>query len=332
MKKERVLLTGATGFLGYNIARILSQRGFEITVSVRSRNDVTFLEELGCFIKCGSLNDLVFIEQVVERQDYVIHCASMTEQSNPDFEAYNKANVLSTELLVQASKKFRIKRFILVSTANCFTSGTFEAPGNESSGFMDFLKDSNYAYSKFRAHEFVLNETKESGFPAVVVAPTFMIGPHDRKPSSGKLLLYVLKNRFVFYPSKGGKNFVNVVSVAEATISALTKGKLGESYLLAGINTSYKEYFTEIQKASGLRQTKYFIAVPGVFIQSVIRFLKIMPTKNNKMLVANLKLFFAENYFANDKATQGLDIPATNLEKSISDSIEWFKQAKYITQ
>lgn len=332
MKKESVLLTGATGFLGYNIARILTQRGFEVTASVRSENDVAFLEELGCFIKCGSLNDLDFIEQIVEKQDYVIHCASMTEQSNPDFEVYNKANVLSTELLVQASKKVKIKRFILVSTANCFTSGTLDTPGNESSGFMDFLKESNYAYSKYQAHEFVLNEARESGFPAVVVAPTFLMGPYDRKPSSGKLLLYVHKNRFVFYPSKGGKNFVDVVSAAEATISALTKGKSGESYLLAGRNMSYKEYFVEVQKASDLRKTKYFISVPGVVIQGIIRVLKLVPTKNNKMLATNLKLFFAENYFANCKAIQELDMPATNLEKSISDSIEWFKKAKYITQ
>ncbi len=330
MKKESVLLTGATGFLGYNIARILTQRGFEVTASVRSKNDVAFLEELGCFIKCGSLNDLDFIEQIVDRHDYVIHCASMTEQSNPDFEAYNMANVLSTELLVQASKKFKIKRFILVSTANCFTSGTFGAPGNESSGFMEFLKDSNYAYSKYRAHEFVLNEARNGDFPALVVAPTFMTGPYDRKPSSGKLLLYVHKNRFVFYPSKGGKNFVDVVSAAEATINALTKGKLGESYLLAGRNMSYKEYFSEVKKASALQRTKYFIPVPNVFIQGIIGFLRLIPTKNNKMLAVNLKLFFAENYFANDKAVQDLDMPATNVERSITDSIEWFKKVKYI--
>src|SRR5690606_26205217 len=324
MKRERVLLTGATGFLGYNIARILSRRGFEVTASVRSNNNITFLEDLGCSIKCGSLNDLDFIEQIVEKQDYVIHCASMTEQSNPDFEAYNKANVLSTQLLVRASRKFKIKRFILVSTANCFTGGTFETPGNESSGFMDYLKNSNYAYSKFQAHELVLNEVKNNNFPAIVVAPTFMIGAHDRKPSSGKLLLYVYKNRFVFYPANGGKNFVNVISAAEATINALTKGKLGESYLLAGINSSYKKYFTEIQKACGKRQTKYFIAIPDVFVKGVIGFLRLVPSKKNKMLIANLKLFFAENYFTNDKAIRDLDMPATNLRNSLSDSVEWF--------
>lgn len=330
--KEKVLLTGATGFLGYNIARILAGKNYEITASVRSKNDVSFLEELGCIVKCGSLNDEEFIESIVQDMDYVIHCASLTEQSNPNFEVYRAANVLSTELLVKYSKKFEVKRFILVSTANCFTNGTHEIPGNENSGFMDFLKDSNYVHSKYLAQQLVLEETKNNDFPGIIVAPTFMIGAYDRKPSSGKLLIYAHKNRFVFYPSRGGKSFVDVNAAAEAVVNVITKGKIGECYLLAGTNKSYREYFAEIHKHSKSNSKKTFIPIPFFLVKSLVGTLNLFPTKKNKMLAANLKLFFTENYFTNQKAMQELGMPETDLQKSIYDSLEWFRESNYLRQ
>lgn len=325
MKKERILLTGATGFLGYNIARILRERNYDVTVSVRSVNDVSFLEELSCNICCGSLNDEKFVEEIVNGQDYVIHCASFTEQSNPDFEIYRNANVLSTELLVRSSKKFRVKRFVLVGTANCFTNGTIENPGNENSGFMDFLKNSNYAYSKFLSQQYVLQEARANNFPAVVVAPTFMIGAYDRKPSSGKLLLYAHRNKIVFYPSRGGKSFVEVSAAAEAVVNALDKGKIGECYLLAGSNKSYKEYFTEIYRNPASGKTKYLLPVPHVVLKTAIVCLQLIPTKKNKILSTNLKLFSTENYFTNQKAKRDLEMPDTDLQKSIINSLNWFQ-------
>lgn len=325
MKKERILLTGATGFLGYNIARILRERNYDVTVSVRSLNDVSFLEELRCNVCCGSLNDEKFVEEIVNGQDYVIHCASFTEQSHPDFEIYRNANILSTELLVRSSKKFRVKRFVLVSTANCFTNGTMENPGNENSGFMDFLKNSNYAYSKFLAQQHVLEEARTNNFPAVVVAPTFMIGAYDRKPSSGKLLLYAHRNKIVFYPSRGGKSFVEVSAVAEAVVNALDKGKIGECYLLAGSNKSYKEYFTEIYRNPASGKTKYLLPVPHIVLKMAIVCLRLIPTKKNKILSTNLKLFSTENYFTNQKAKFDLKMPDTDLQKSIINSLNWFQ-------
>lgn len=327
--KERVLLTGATGFLGYNTARVLADKGYEITVSARSHNDVSFLEELDCIVKYGSLNDEIFVDSIVQNQDYIIHCASLTEQSNSDFEAYRTANVLSTELLVKSSKKFGIKRFVLVSTANCFTNGTIKNPGNEDSGFMDFLKNSNYAYSKYLAQQLVLKEAEENKFPGIILAPTFMVGSYDRKPSSGKLLLYMHKNKVIFYPTKGGKSFVDVNAAAKAVVSSLINGKNGECYLLAGSNKSYREYFAEIQKFSD-KKKKIYVPVPFIIIEGFIGILNLFPTRKNKVLAANLKLLFTENYFSNQKAMEELAMAETDLAKSVKDSILWFRQSNYI--
>ncbi len=328
--REKVLLTGATGFLGFNIAKVLSEQDFRLTVSVRSQNNIGFLEELNCEILEGNLEDANFVDQLVVEKDFVIHCASYTEQFDSKFENYQKANVLTTKRLVEASKKAKIKRFVLVSTANCFTCGTMAVPGCENSGFMEFLKNSHYALSKFQAQDFVLKEFRENKFPALVVAPTFLIGEYDRKPSSGKLMLYVLRNRILFYPSKGGKSFVDVSTAAKATVSALFKGNLGGTYLLAGENRSYKSYFKEVLSNSELKSKKYFIPIPDVLIRVLTKILKIYPTKKSGLWVSNLQLLFSENYFTNEKAMNELGMRPTNLNESITKSLNWFRSQNYI--
>ncbi len=327
--KEKVVLTGATGFLGYHIAKTLVAQNYEVTALVRSEKGVDELKRLGCVVKTGKLNDGEFIDKSIENQDYVIHCASLTKQTDVSFENYRIANFLSTELLVRSSKKHLIKRFVLVSTANCFRNGTISSPGNEISPFMNYLKNSNYAYSKYLAQQMVLEEVRETGFPGIVVAPTFMIGPHDRKPSSGQLLMYGCKNSFLFYPSRGGKSFVDVSAAAVATVNALRMGRIGECYLLSGVNKSYREYFRMVAGAS--ERKKRLIPVPVFVSSSLGLLLGMVPTKKNKMTKANMKLFFSGNYFSNDKARLELQMPDTDFEKSFYESMNWFRENGYIS-
>lgn len=328
--KKRILLTGATGFLGFNLAVLLLKENFILTVNTRRREGISFLENLDCKIEFGSLNDEVFVDHIVENQDFVIHCASLTDQFISDFEIYRKANVETTELLMCACEKYKIQRFIYVSTANCFTNGTLGNPGIEDSDFMHYLENSNYAFSKFLAQKMVLEKTKEHGFPAIVVAPTFMIGPFDRGPSSGKLLLYFLKRRFIFYPAKSGKNFVDVEAVSRAVCNGLTKGKVGSCYLLAGENRSYKDYFKKIKTISDNKNKQLLIPIPYFMVFLFIQLFKNIPSKKLKMLAANLQMLFSENYFTGAKAMQELEMRSTDMEKVIEKSVDWFMENNYL--
>lgn len=327
--KDKIVLTGGTGFLGYHIAKNLVERNFDVTAIVRSERNAAMLKELGVNIKTGCLNDVSFVNQTVKGNDFIIHCASCTDQFNSDYEIYRKANVESTENLVRASKQFQIKRFVLVSTANCFTNGSLDNPGNENSGFMDFLQHSYYAKSKYLAQKYVLDEFKNNRFPVIVVAPTFLIGPIDTKPSSGKLMLHALKKKVVFYPSKGGKSFVDVQSAAMATINALENGNVGECYLLSGTNQSYKEYFQIIQQFSNRK--KYFFPIPNSVVKFVSATSKWVPNQKFKMLSTNLQLLFTENYFSNQKAKEELGMQDTDFESSIKSAYHWFRENQYIS-
>jgi len=324
---KKVLVTGASGFLGFHITKQLLAANYQVVAMIRTSSDASLLKTLNCSIYRGSLSDPTAIEEALQNCGFLIHAASKTSQDSPDFEDYREANITSTELLVKACKKLQIQTVVFVSSANAFTMGSKENPGTENSRFMPFLKNSGYAHSKYKAQQFILEEANKHNFPAIVLAPTFLVGPYDIKPSSGRLLLYVLKNKIVFYP-KGGKSYVDVSAVATSCVNALKSGKRGESYLLSGVNLTYKEYFEKVAAISG--QSKFFVPIPK-FLVKVIGFLaQIFPFKNMLLLKTNLKMLFSENYFSNAKAQKELDMPKTNIDTAIGESVSWFQKNNYI--
>ena len=323
---EKVLVTGANGLLGANIVRQLNNLEYLPKAMTRRSSNKLSLKGARYELFEGEITNEKDVFEAVSDCDYVIHSAARTITTPSNLEAYKVPNITATKILIKASRYYKIKRFIFVSTANCFTNGTINKPGNERGGFMPWLKASGYAYSKFLAQEEVMMDVRKHGFPAIIVNPTFMIGANDSKPSSGKLLLYGYKKKIVFYPT-GGKNFVNVEYAADAICRALTKGELGESYLLAGKNMSYKDFFIQVAKQTGKR--KILIPIPSAILVLIGRFSDLFEKLFSVSLplsTANAKLLNLDNYFTNKKAMLGLDMKNTEIEVAVKNAIDWFKQ------
>lgn len=324
MEKHRVLVTGANGLLGSNTIEALLLHGYEVVAFVRKNANLVALSGLNCTIFKGDISNSKDIQQALKGCEFVIHSAARTEQFPSKLAAYQSINVDSTQLLVECCKLNSIKRFIYVSTANCFTNGTLLKPGNENSQFMPWLEKSGYAYSKYLAQQFILNEVKTNQFPAIVVAPTFLLGARDSKPSSGQLILHGLKKRIVFYPP-GGKSFIDVSLAAQAIVNALAKGRNGECYLLAGENLSYKVFFKLVRKVSQKRQIligipRWLITVAGYLFSALENIFPISLPFNH----TTQKLLCLPNYFSNHKATKELDLQHTKIDETLHKTILWF--------
>jgi dihydroflavonol-4-reductase len=326
---KKVLLTGANGLLGSNIAHQLVLKGYQVVVLIRKGSNLAGLKAVDCEIHEGSISDVTDVENAIRECEYVIHCAAKTDQKG-NFQKFKQVNIHATRILLNLSRKYNIKRFIFVSSANCFTNGLINKPGNEKSNFMPWLKKSGYAYSKFLAQEMVLKDFRESGFPALVVAPTFMIGPRDAKISSGRLLMYGLKSRIVFYPP-GGKSFVDVEYAAEATVNALTMGREGECYLIAGENLTYSQFFTIVK--SLVSRKIILIPIPRpllISIAALFGFIQFIFRLSLSFNLTNQRLLCLDNYFSNEKAVRELDLKPTSTETSILKAKSWFELNKYI--
>ncbi|MEC5143906.1 NAD-dependent epimerase/dehydratase family protein [Chitinophaga sp. 212800010-3] len=322
---KKVLVTGASGFLGSNLTRELYRIGYDIKVLIRPSADIKCIADIPCEIFFGSIDNQEDVMEAVKGCDIVIHAACITEQWGVSFDAYEQANFTATRYIVAACLVRQVKRLIYVSTANTIGPGNKNNPGNELNGFTLFNANSGYINSKYLAQQYVLEQVVARQLPAVVVNPTFMIGPQDVKPSSGKLILYGLKHRLLFYPP-GGKNFVHIRDVCKGIISAITNGKAGDCYLLAGHNLSYGEFFRLLRKISGKKQLQ--IKIPAFILRAAGLFGSI-PGISSKLNYTTAYLLCLDNYYSGKKSERDLQVRYTPVEAAVSGAFNWFKENNY---
>lgn len=328
----KVLVTGANGLLGAHVVRELIRRKFQVRVLVREGSNLQALKGLPIEYFKGNITSAENVEQAVQGCDFVVHAAARTNQSPSGIEAHYQPNIIGTQLIIDAAIKFKIKRLVYVSTANCFGNGTKENPGNEEKPFLSWMKKSGYAFSKWQAQQLVLKSSSQESLDAVVVNPTFLIGENDIKPSSGKIFFHAVDKRVVFYPP-GGKNFVDANAAAEGVVNALIKGRKGECYLLTGENLLYLDFFKKVTKITG--QTSVFIPLPRWLIMTMgylgCFFEKVFRTPVDLTRV-NAKMLCLENYYTAEKAVRQVDFQQIPIEESVEKAILWFRNNKYFKQ
>ncbi|MEM8901436.1 MAG: NAD-dependent epimerase/dehydratase family protein [Bacteroidota bacterium] len=322
----KVFLTGGTGLLGANLARELLNRGYKVTALVRPHSDISTLKELKLSLHEGDLLNPDSLLSGLAGCTYVIHAAANTDVWPVYSQTQWEANVVGTQNLIQAAFKNRIKRFIHVSTANAFGFGSKEKPGTEESPFLSGKYKLGYIDSKYAAQQTVEKAIYEQKLPAVIVNPTFMIGPCDSKPSSGAMVKGIMEGGVPGYPA-GGKNFVAVKDVATATVNALEMGRIGESYILGNENLSFKEAFQLMAEVAGVKPPS--IPLPPFATKVYGRIGSAFGTLSGnppKVSYPAARIACDGHYFDPSKARKELALPATPLREAITESVEWFQE------
>ncbi|MBC9934999.1 NAD-dependent epimerase/dehydratase family protein [Chitinophaga qingshengii] len=326
---KTVLVTGANGFLGSNLTRELYRQGYDIKAMIRPTADLKGIADIPCEVYYGHIDNPDEVMAAVKGCDIVVHAACITDQWDIPFEAYERINYTSTRYIVEACIRHRVERFIYVSTANTIGPGSLQRPGSELNGFTLFNANSGYINTKYLAQQYVLEQVAAAQLPGVVVNPTFMLGPCDIKPSSGKLLLYGLGKKILFYPP-GGKNFVHIQDVCRGIINAITHGKPGDCYLLAGQNLSYREFFTMVNRVAGekklmVRIPKTFLKMAGMTASLLQRFTRV----RSKLSYTAAYLLCIDNYYSGKKSERELQVRYTPIEEAVSGAFNWFRENNY---
>ena len=320
--KGKVLVTGANGFLATNAIAELIAAGYEVRGLIRRKGTYIGRNFLELELVEGSFTDESVLKKALSGCSYIVHIAAMTSQSGKA-EDYYRINVEATVRLAQAAIEEGISRMIYVSSANAFGYGSMERPGDESKPTRAPFTESEYALSKALAQKEVLKFKDK--MDVVVVNPTFMLGPLDVKPSSGRIITMAY-GRHIMAAPPGGKNFVHVGDVAKGIATALSKGQNGEAYLLSGENLDYYSFYKLVSKVSGKRMK--IIRVPAkllIAVGHVCDFLYKIGIRTDATLV-NMKLLCTGNYYTNAKATRDLGIKFRNAESSVRDSVCWFRR------
>ena len=328
---SRVFVTGPDGLLGSNIVRELLDRKYEVRVMLfHNRSPITLIG-LPIEIVYGNITSKEDLIRLSKDCDYFINVAAITDMWPSRGEIYYRINVKGAENVMEAVLENKIKRLVHIGSASSFGYGTIDNPGNETTPFKSAKYKVDYIESKKEGQEKVLQAVKEKGLPAIVVCPTFMLGPYDSKPSSGAMVIAIIQGKMPAF-SSGGKNWVYVKDVAKGVCNAMTMGRIGEAYILGGENLTYVDAVKRIAVAVGAKKIPRFVA-PDIVLK-LLGFMGTISgaiTKKAPKLTVNLaKIACDGHYFSPKKAIEELQMPQTPIEVGVKEAKEWFIKNDYL--
>ncbi|MCC7155864.1 MAG: NAD-dependent epimerase/dehydratase family protein [Bryobacterales bacterium] len=253
-----VLVTGASGFLGWHVARVLIERGLRVRGLVRKPGSI---RELPVEEVVGDLRDRESLTRALTGCGLVFHVAADYRLWAKDKGEIYQSNVKGTRNLLEAARACGAERVVYTSTVGCigFVPG---GDGDETTPVTLESMTGAYKRSKYMAEQVALDFARR-GFPVVIVNPTAPVGDHDIKPTpTGKTIVDFLKGNMPAYVDTG-LNLVDVREVAEGHWLACEKGVPGERYILGSENLTLQQIFERLAAISG-------IPAPGVKIPWVI--------------------------------------------------------------
>ena len=321
----RVTVTGASGLLGSNLCTLLCKLGYEVICTKRVSSDCSHLKHLKLNWVNADLGDLTSLKDAFKGSAAVFHCAALVGLGPQLNQELHRTNVVGTQNVLSAVRAAAVDRLIHCSSVDALGLPQNGVPSNESSvwNWDQLGLDFGYARTKFQSEQLVLAAAAKD-IDAVVVNPTFMLGPLDSKPSSGRLVLKLANGWLPFYPN-GANNFVDVRDVANAMLLALERGKRGQRYILGGENMSYREFFERVIQATG-RSARIF-AMPRPMAQLAGYCGDVASRLSGVALDLNSEntaLGYIKHIFSSEKAQRELGYVISSLDSAIEAALTWF--------
>jgi dihydroflavonol-4-reductase len=323
----RIALTGATGLLGSNLAAALLAAGHTVRATRRARSRADHLAHLAIDWAEADLGDPGALTAAFRGCDAVVHCAAQVSITRAVTPALQAANVDGTRHVLTAVRAVGAR---LLHCSSVVAVGLSEdgQPCTEESrwNFAEHGLADGYAITKRQSQELVLAAAAD-GVDAVVVNPTYMLGPSDARPSSGRLIIDVVRRKLPGW-TPGRNNFVDVRDVARGMIAALERGQRGRCYILGGENMTYGDIMQRIAAVAGvapprLRVPRALAAPIGWAGDLVERFAGREPLINS----VTVGYGFCERFiFSSARAERELGYRSSPIEPAIGDAIAWFRE------
>jgi dihydroflavonol-4-reductase len=245
-----VLVTGATGFLGEHLCRVLVEQGRVVRGLARSRSGV--LAELGVEHVRGDVLDGPELDRALEGMDAVFHLAGAVSRDPDDAQRMMRLHVDGTRRVLDRMAAAGIPRMILASTSGTIGVSKDEEILDETAPYAEqIVAGWPYYASKIYQERLAFEHGTRLGIEVVAVNPSLLLGPGDRRLSSTGDVRKFIKRKVPVVPD-GGISFVDARDAAAATASALNNGRAGERYLLGGPNWTMKEFFGRLGRVANV--------------------------------------------------------------------------------
>ena len=314
------LVTGASGFVGWHVARLLLERGHKVRALVRASSTIP---ELDVERVTGDLRDADSLARAAAGCGVVFHVAADYRlwSKHPD-EMY-QSNVDGTRNMLQAAQAAGVERVVYTSTVGCIGVPT-GGIGDENHPVSINDMTGAYKRSKFLAEQVALWFAR-GGLPVVIVNPTAPMGDHDFKPTpTGQIVVDFLRGAMPAYIDTG-LNVVNVRDVALGHLLACERGRVGERYILGAENLTLGQILKELAQITGRKaptvELPYFVAWTAGVITTGLAHLTGIPPRAPLEAVRMAKKKMGVSH---EKAARDLGYSPCPARSALADAVKWF--------
>jgi dihydroflavonol-4-reductase len=315
------VVTGATGFLGGHVTRLLAERGDDVKVVYRNPERLKHLDGIKVRRAKADVLDYAAMRRACKGADVLFHTVGFVG-SNPA-ELVWRMNAHAPVVAVEAAAAEGLKRVVLTSTISAIGPATDGRPANEDTEYPRDWLGLAYPDSKHEGELAAVEAGERHGIEVVVVNPAYLLGVPVDRDQPGETSTRIIGNyvrRRLPGVIDAPMNFADVADAAEGHLLAAEKGKPGERYILGAVNMSWPELIDCVAEVSGIRHP-VLVMPPGTARVAQIREAMKLPSA---LPAEGFGLMSKDWRFSSEKAKRELGYRPRPIDETIADTVEWY--------
>ncbi len=324
----KVLVTGASGFIGSQLTRLLVRQGHAVRVLRRATAKTLMLDDLPVEHVLGDILEAETVDRAVAGCELVFHAAGLSSYWRAQRDQIYRVNVEGTRVVMDACLRASVPR--VVHTSSVAAIGVRrDAPADENTPFDAFSAAWAYGDSKHRA-ESEVHRAIERGLNAVIVNPAAVIGPGDHYLISSSMIVEFARRPIPAVP-RGGVCLADVDAVVRGHLSAAERGRTGERYILGGQNLTNLEVATTICEIAGRRPPRF--TIPGWMLGPVALAVDAYHRISSRPPIVTgeqLRLDACNVFYDSSKAVRELDYPLLPFRGAAERAYRWYREHGYL--
>ncbi len=331
--KNRIYLTGATGFLGSHLLKLLIEKGDKITCLVRSPEKLKHINTPNVTIIKGDITDRDSIKKSIPGHNLVFHLAAWLAVGvkHSEYDMMRRVNVEGTQNILEEANAVGVKKIINCSSVAVLgPSGPVGSTIDESKRIT--LQDNKfYSYYESTKREAYLSscELIKERFPIMNILPGFIFGPGDNNIVTQQIVSIINRTLIGIPIAQCAFSYVHVKDVAEGFLLASEKGRIGEDYILSGEIMPTHDFLCLAAKEANVKMPK--LRLPLILIRLLTWIYENIP--GGKVISRDIPLskemnnFIKENWaYSSKKSVEELEWKYRSVKEGLVDTVKWIKE------
>lgn len=319
----RVLITGATGFIGSWVARALTRRGHQVRALLRPTATLDNLGDVPFERAVGDVLDPASLTASLPGCDAVMHVAGVAHFLPFETQRMYEVNIEGVRNVLAAARAGGIRRAVVTSSVGACGGGRAPRVADEETPSNVEALGIDYLITKYRGEELALAQARRGGMEVCVTRPSVVLGPGDIYHSSAHTFLALAARRLPVYVA-GGASFCDVRDVADGHVAALERGRNGEIYILGGPNLEIRDMVQRVATMAGVKAPR---AVPLPVAYAVAAAVEVGGRLLRKKVDLSRQLVKASSLYtfvSSAKAERELGYRTRSFEESLRDTLRFF--------